>query len=546
MGSENMSPSTSMAQCCDCDCSCSAADRSIAGSWLRSVKRKYDEFDDSVSSVPEFVMPLTAKVEIGNECAALREMVSGQQKSIQDLSKELDAERNASSSAANEAMQMILRLEREKAEIQMEFTQFKRFTEEKTAHEQQEALSLEDLLYKRDQAIEALTCEVQMYKHRMLSLGFTESEVEVELEKERDRLSCNNSLSENSNGQSEVPQYEYPPLKCFNENQVYKLTDGEDVDVEKYAFGETPRTPVDHFLDLDSRIIQLERSPMSPRIAQLERSPMSPRIAQLERNPMSPRISHPDGDFYKNNALEKVIVGQSPRRPSHLKMFSNDSAGSLLITNKEMSYDFVVESPKSTVSFKKTEISQKDDLSNLRKVDNASEVEDCMSDRVYTIDPIHLGAAPYNGVIDRKPSLGICEDYITTPRDSLIYTNTEDIDIKKLYARLHALEADRESMRQALISISTDNSQLVLLKEIAQQLAKDMSQPKRRFVKKPSTTGSFKVVSIFKWMISFVSWRKKSRRCKYMFGLSGSNAGLLVLLDKGPRGPWRCISSTQV
>ncbi|XP_031101631.1 myosin-binding protein 7-like [Ipomoea triloba] len=527
MAYENMPLSASMAQCCDCECSCTVMDRSISGKWLRSVKRKYDEYEDSVFSVPGLVMPLTARIEIGNECAALREMVSGQQKSIQDLSMELDAERSASSSAANETMQMILRLEREKAEIHMEFTQFKRFIEEKSAHDQQEVLSLEDLLYKRDQAIQALTCEVQMYKHRMMSLGFTESEVEVELEKERGRLSSNNSFSENSNGQSDVPQYEYPPLKCLNENQIYLLADKEDVDVEKYAFGETPRTH-DHFLDLDNRINQLEKSP---------------KISQLER---SPRISHPDGDFYKNNALEKVIVGHSPRRPMHLRKFSTDSAGSLIITNKEMSYDFVTESPKFGGSFKK-EGSLKDELSNLRKMDNASEVEDCMSDRVYTIDPIHLGA-PYNGMTDRKASVGICEDYMTTPRDSLIYTNTEDVDIKKLYARLHALEADRESMRQALISMSTDKSQLVLLKEIAQQLAKDMSQPERTIVrKKRSTTGSFSVVSIFKWMISFVSWRKKSRRCKYMFGLSGSSAGLLVLFDKGPRvGQWGCISSTQV
>jgi hypothetical protein len=39
--------------------------------------------------------------------------------------------------------------------------------------------------------------------------------------------------------------------------------------------------------------------------------------------------------------------------------------------------------------------------------------------------------------------------------------------------RLEALEADRESMRQALVAMRTEKAQLVLLREIAQQLAMD-------------------------------------------------------------------------
>lgn len=39
--------------------------------------------------------------------------------------------------------------------------------------------------------------------------------------------------------------------------------------------------------------------------------------------------------------------------------------------------------------------------------------------------------------------------------------------------RLEALEADRESMRQALVAMRTEKAQLLLLCEIAQQLAKN-------------------------------------------------------------------------
>ncbi|CAH9068303.1 unnamed protein product [Cuscuta epithymum] len=513
MDYEDMCPSTSSARCNDCGGRCSIVDGTDSGTYRCYVVKKFNNSKNSVVSRSEFVLPtLTARIDIGNECAALREMVSNQHKSIEDLNTELDAERYASASAANEAMAMILRLEREKAEIQMEFIQFKRFTEEKMLHDQQELFLLEDLLYKREQEINALTYEVQMYKHRMMSLGFTESEIEEEIEKERSRFGSIISVSETSNAQFEVPIYDYPPLKCLYENEVYFEVDNDIGDVEKYAFGETPGTR-DHFLDLESKINLLERSSMTV---------------------------HPDGDrIYTNNTIEKVIVGQSPRRPRHMKKFSTDSLGSFRVANN---YDLGIESPKFGGSLRKTEFPLKEEFSNLVRVENASEVEDCMGDRVYTIDSIHLVKSAYT-----KASEGASENYNNTPKDSMIYSNGEDVDIKKLFARLHALEADRESMKQALISMSTDKSHMVLLKEIAQKLCKDMSQPKRTLVRKPSIIRSFSVMSLFKWMVSFVLWRKKAHRCKYMFGLSGNNVGLLMLLEKGSRVcQWRCILSTQV
>lgn len=163
MESENSPTSTSLVKCCDCGCSCASLNRSFSGSHVRSTKRKIDEAeeDNNVFTIPGLIIPQNARVEIENECRALRETLSSQQQTIQDLISELDEERNASSSAANEAMSMILRLQREKAEVQMEARQFKRFVEEKNAHDQQEILALEDLLYKREQSIQSLTCEVQ-------------------------------------------------------------------------------------------------------------------------------------------------------------------------------------------------------------------------------------------------------------------------------------------------------------------------------------------------------------------------------------------------
>uniref|UniRef100_A0A7N0V440 GTD-binding domain-containing protein n=1 Tax=Kalanchoe fedtschenkoi TaxID=63787 RepID=A0A7N0V440_KALFE len=116
--------------CCDCPCNCNLKRDGGSTAWIRSVKRKFEELEEGEKFViPGLSYPSlpVARVQIENECTALREIVSSQQETIQELLAELDEERNAAASAANEAMSMILRLQREKAEIQMEARQFKRF-----------------------------------------------------------------------------------------------------------------------------------------------------------------------------------------------------------------------------------------------------------------------------------------------------------------------------------------------------------------------------------------------------------------------------------
>lgn len=488
MDSEPVPSSRDLLKCCDCGCSCSLLAK-YSGTWIRSVKRKHDEFKLD-SQLPA---PSVARVEIGNECVALREMVSMQQRTIQDLNSELDEERNSSSTAANEAMSMILRLQREKAEIQMEARQFKRFAEEKMTHDQEELMSLEDLLYKREQIIQSLTCEVQAYKHRMMSFGLTEDEVEGD--------------------EYDILPYEYPPLKC-NVMHNGMDADNDDTDIEKYVFGETPR---DRLKNLESRISQMEKNP---------------------------NYSQVDGDFTGKNVLEKVIVGQSPSWTRHSRKLSSDSA-SFGGMGREIGPEFPMESPKINNNYKKDYFSQSEDHSNLKKVDNASEGDD-ISDRIYTIDSVHSGA-PHNGFTGYKAGTGAFEDCGTTPKGSGNHADFEDPYIKKLYTRLQALEADRESMRQAIISMSTDKAQVVLLKEIAQHLCKEMSPQRKMTTSKPYIAGRSPFMSIFKWITAVVFWRKRAHQSKYTFGIPADSMGLLLLIDKRTHArPRRCISSTQV
>ncbi|KAF8006873.1 hypothetical protein BT93_K1008 [Corymbia citriodora subsp. variegata] len=482
-------------RCSDCYCchGCGCSDgRSPAGSsWFRNVKRKYDEVQGNRRFfVPGIEYDSVARVEIENETAALREMVCSQQKAIQDLTVELEEERNAASSAASEAMSMIMRLQRDKAEIQMDARQFKLFAEERMGHDQQEILALEDLLYKREQAIQSLTCEVQAYRHRMMSYGLSVAEANGEHSHQH---ANGHGMSENLDCRFEFPFYEYPPLKChFNETSGPWEGENEVVDVEKFAHGETPQGR-NELKDLEYRIHQMEQNPSN---------------------------NQEDGDFPGlENIPEKVIVGQSPRPPRHSRRSSIDDLAS----------ELPLDSPTLINSFKKMDcVSETESFHQAKKLNNTPKDDDDMTDRICMIDSIYTGLTP------TKSGHGSPEEDIVTPRYTSNCINADqDPDITKLYMRLQALEADRESLRQAIVSMQTDKAQMQLIKEIAERLCKERSPEERMPVRRPARFGFFS--SVFKWIGSFAFWRRKARRSKYMFGLSPDCVGLLILLEDRPQ-----------
>ncbi|XP_060171727.1 uncharacterized protein LOC132602928 [Lycium barbarum] len=105
------------------------------------------------------------------DVASLKETLCAQQQLLQKLYSELDEEREASSSAASEALSMILRLQGEKAAVKMEAEQYKRLAEEKMCHAEESLAIFEDLFYQKEMEIAALEYQVQAYRYKLLSTG---------------------------------------------------------------------------------------------------------------------------------------------------------------------------------------------------------------------------------------------------------------------------------------------------------------------------------------------------------------------------------------
>lgn len=99
-----------------------------------------------------------------NECAAVR--------------LELEKERAAAASATDEAMAMILRLQADKAAIEMEARQYQRMIEEQFAYEEEEMEILKEILVKRERENHFLEKEVESYR-QLKSLGNGETEVDL-------------------------------------------------------------------------------------------------------------------------------------------------------------------------------------------------------------------------------------------------------------------------------------------------------------------------------------------------------------------------------
>ncbi|WVZ94083.1 hypothetical protein U9M48_040021 [Paspalum notatum var. saurae] len=95
-------------------------------------------------------------VEEEGEVAALREALRQQARAVEELRAELEEERQAAASGADEALAMILRLQAEKAAERMEAEQFRRVAEERIQHDEDTLAFLKAVVFHQEMEISSL------------------------------------------------------------------------------------------------------------------------------------------------------------------------------------------------------------------------------------------------------------------------------------------------------------------------------------------------------------------------------------------------------
>ncbi|KAK7388403.1 hypothetical protein VNO78_23219 [Psophocarpus tetragonolobus] len=128
-----------------------------------------------------FEHQMTESIMAEGDVTAMKETLRAQQQLLQKLYAELDKEREASATAASEAMDMIVRLQGEKAAVKMEASHYKRVAEEKIGHAEATLEVFEELMYQKEMEITSLEFQVMAYRNKLLSLGsdFNASDFEL-------------------------------------------------------------------------------------------------------------------------------------------------------------------------------------------------------------------------------------------------------------------------------------------------------------------------------------------------------------------------------
>ncbi|KAL2338545.1 hypothetical protein Fmac_012991 [Flemingia macrophylla] len=151
-----------------------------------------------------------------SEVTAMKETLRAQQQLLQRLYAELDEEREASATAASEAMDMILRLQGEKAAVKMEASHYKRMAEEKIGHAETTLEIYEEIMYQKEMEIASLEFQVQAYRSKLLSLGIDFNATDFEFTDDM-LLSRNDQPNgENSRASSVRRLSSLPPIPSKN------------------------------------------------------------------------------------------------------------------------------------------------------------------------------------------------------------------------------------------------------------------------------------------------------------------------------------------
>lgn len=131
----------------------------------QDVEQEIKLIERSASSSEEKMrMAVDQKEEKKDTIKILEQALAKERAMKAALYHDLEEERSAAASAADEAMAMILRLQEEKGSVEMESRQYHRMIEEKSAYHEEEMDILKEILVKREEEKYFLENEIQEYR----------------------------------------------------------------------------------------------------------------------------------------------------------------------------------------------------------------------------------------------------------------------------------------------------------------------------------------------------------------------------------------------
>ncbi|XWS63947.1 hypothetical protein CRYUN_Cryun06bG0145200 [Craigia yunnanensis] len=180
----------------------------------------------------------------------LKSALKAERKALNALYTELEEERSASAVAANQTMAMINRLQEEKAAMQMEALQYQRMMDEQSEYDQEAMQLLNELMVKREKEKAELEKELERYRRKVQDYEAKEKMIMLRRRKDdstRSGTSASCSNAEDSDGLSVDLNHEPKEEDSFDNHQ-------ED---------SNQNTPVDAVLYLEESLANFEEERLS-------------------------------------------------------------------------------------------------------------------------------------------------------------------------------------------------------------------------------------------------------------------------------------------
>ncbi|KAK4340076.1 hypothetical protein RND71_041538 [Anisodus tanguticus] len=185
--------------CClknDFDEKCSGKMKSCKSGLLKMLMNSKNETNEELDD---------EKFEYEEECydedkvfdvLSLRKMVKIERRKANAACLELEKERMAAATAAEETMAMILRLQNEKSLVEMEANQYKRLAEEKQSHDQEVIQSLQWLVLKHESDRCILEDQLKLCREKLKPFGKRDYEGDHSEGTEENHTSLNTNLDD--------------------------------------------------------------------------------------------------------------------------------------------------------------------------------------------------------------------------------------------------------------------------------------------------------------------------------------------------------------
>ncbi|KAK7327778.1 hypothetical protein VNO77_21869 [Canavalia gladiata] len=449
--------------------------------------------------------------------SAMKETVCAQQQHLQRLYIELDREREAASTAASEAMDMILRLQGEKALVEMEASHYKRMAEEKIGHAEASLEAYEELMYEKEMEIASLEFQVQAYKDKLMSLGCDLSSSEFELPETMLLNRSDQRDGENGGQCSSVRRiHSMPPIQFKNSQRVAAARKGKRsaspvLDLIPVLIEESSdREVAPPSLDLTRKTVDFAR----------DNGAQDSYLNQIKMLNQQGRVSS-DGTEGEKDAN---LVGRRGRSCSKFSLAStkitcdqtdevshgkSTHGGERVADNSPSSLNVhdVFEVPQTRKKHEVNEHGVKRPEKLNCNAENRLMKPDFMSEEMVESLPVKHGADKKKGMLRVLAEVKTPWPHMTTiigqkkERKGVDYNY--EAELRKLNQRIEMLERERISARQEITHEGNSEEQLRLLNEIQTQLNLIQSEIRGWKTKKATPKDDVSLTSLQEAMLHF-------------------------------------------